>query len=68
MSSSLENDVKPAYHRKPDPEEPWRYVSPCCDNQVNRNDWHQRFVCNRCKDRYEMWELIDQKTGELAIQ
>lgn len=62
--------VKEAHSRKPDPDEPWRYVCPNCWRQVfdEPTTIAGTFRCkNGCEGRWQRNELIDRKTGEQAI-
>ena len=53
--------VDEAHSSKPDPEEPWRYVSPCCRVQVSSYDSSMWYYCNNCMDGFKKDDLIDKK-------
>lgn len=52
--------TEPAHARKPDPDEPWRYACPGCDNQVQGTP-SGRYRCTHCNDRWDFDELTDRK-------
>lgn len=55
----------PAYQRKPDPSEPWRYVCPECEAQVH-GDYHtvRKYQCRQCHTLWHEDDLKDLKGGE----
>jgi hypothetical protein len=62
--------LKEAHSRKPDPDEPWRYVCPDCRVQVfdKPSTAAGTFRCKSgCQERWDRSELYDRKTGEQAI-
>jgi ribosomal protein L37AE/L43A len=50
-----------AHQRRPDPDEPWRYLCPDCEMHRLDNLSKGTVYCNNCKQRYDMSELIDKK-------
>lgn len=46
--------------RKPDPDEPWRYVCPDCHGQVTKGKCH-RYYCPPCMSSYTHVQLYDKK-------
>lgn len=57
-------EVPKAYRRKPDPDEPWRYVCPDCGGQV-RGDGLM-YECKRedCRETYDKNDLRDLKKDQ----
>lgn len=55
-----QEDIPKAYEHKPDPDEPWRYETPCCGKQPKgeRSTWR----CRGCGDSYQKDELVDKKS------
>ena len=49
--------------RKPDPDEPWRYVCPRCFNQVDGRDRAKHgYRCRSCNRMWPYEQLYDKKT------
>jgi len=62
--------VSEAYRGKPDHDEPWRWVCPDCQGQVN-NGKNERniarpYQCNQCNKRWNVRELYDKKTDTVG--
>lgn len=56
------NDIPRDAERKPDPDEPFRYVCPQCDKQVNGSkSTIDTYHCNHCPAAYDFDELYDLK-------
>lgn len=54
--------------RKPVSSEPWRYVCPRCDGQVNGSDRTKgTYRCNQCKRTWPYARLLDRKT-EMIVE
>jgi DNA-directed RNA polymerase subunit RPC12/RpoP len=50
--------------RKPDPEEPYRYVCPDCAAQVNSaTNNSERYYCHECGRFFDFEELYDKRNG-----
>lgn len=68
MTASTNGDgnvdrIPPIDSRKPDPDEPWRYVCPECGCQVTKGQASLWFKCWGCSETWEYKELWDQKHG-----
>lgn len=48
-------------YRKPDPDEPWRYITPCCAAQPYSGDRTTKYTCHSCGESYDKDELVDLK-------
>ena len=69
MSEKVYDDVPMADSRKPSVDEPYRYESPCCHQQVNRDHRTTRgYTCNGCGERWPMDELYDKKLNVIVGQ
>jgi hypothetical protein len=67
---AIDPDIPECHSRKPDPDEPWRYVCPNCEQQgIGRKGLDASlFKChNGCNQKWERTELLDQKTGDRAV-
>lgn len=51
--------VPPCHQRKPDPDEPWRYVCPNCGGQVYGRAKHTKYECSSCAVSWYRDELED---------
>lgn len=51
--------VPETHQRKPDPSEPWRYVCPACNGQVQQSD--TTYLCGSCSQRWKQPQLKDLK-------
>ncbi|WP_262174981.1 hypothetical protein [Haloarcula laminariae] len=56
----MNDRVSPADARKPDSEEPYRYVCPECGRQVQGHERSTNYYCDDC-GAFDRDELIDQK-------
>lgn len=62
MTGIAADSVPEAFSRKPDPDEPWRYVSPCCRKAVTGSDTSLvGFGCTKCGKVHRKQELYDKK-------
>lgn len=62
MSSDRHEPVSPANARKPDPDEPWRYVCAECGCQVyGDRQTHNGYECAGCGKWSKKAELVDRK-------
>lgn len=65
------DEVSEAHSRKPDPNQPWRYVCPECGSQVTGNASFAgaKYACTNksCRRTVPAGELLDQKTGEQVM-
>jgi len=52
--------VRPAHSRKPDPQEPYRYVCPDCGGQVRGEQTSTNYYCRDC-GAFDLDELRDLK-------
>lgn len=50
--------------RKPDPDEPWRYVCPDCGGQPQRGRNADTFQCSTCNRAWDRDDLVDLKEAE----
>lgn len=50
------------YDRQPDPGEPWRYLTPCCERHPKGKKKTRKFECPGCWTCWRKDELIDKKT------
>lgn len=53
------DEVRPADTSKPDPSEPFRFVCPNCERQVQGGRNPVRFYCNHCNESYHKDNLLD---------
>lgn len=61
------SEIQPAHARKPDPDEPWRYVCPDCGGQVNGGDSSHGYRCTTCGVRHGPDQLYDRKRGATGV-
>lgn len=59
---SGQGDVPEAYVRKPDPDEPWRYVCPDCGGQVQADGL--QYDCTTCRGMWDRNDLRDLKRDQ----
>lgn len=63
----MSETVPEAHGHKPDPNEPWRYVTPCCRTQPHADPkLLHPYVCEGCGETYRVNQLYDQKRGVIA--
>jgi hypothetical protein len=55
--------ISPADARKPDSDEPWRFVCPDCGRQVRGERKSRRYYCRDC-GAFEKAELTDKRSDE----
>lgn len=58
--------IPAAGERKPDPDDPWRYVCPDCACQVHGRPNKLHYECTSCNRVWDADELFDKKTGRIA--
>lgn len=66
----IPDPIHPADARKPDPDEPWRYVCPNCRRQVRgtKETTTTKYRCPGCNETFTADELWDKKEEQLAAE
>lgn len=57
----MSDRVNIAYRSRPDPKEPWRYVTPCCKALPHQAVSMVSYKCTECGKLYNEDELIDRR-------
>lgn len=63
-SGQFTTDYEPHVHgRKPDPDEPWRYVCPRCELQVQGKPTSSKYRCDNCDEYWDGGQLRDLRAN-----